>query len=50
VPFAAAAAAQLKLLQPGVDTLAVLYQSAEDVGPPGRDDIYGYGLLRFVAR
>ena len=49
VPFATTAAAQLRYLQPGADTLALLYRSAEDLGPPGRDDIYGYGLLRFAA-
>jgi hypothetical protein len=47
VPFAATAAASLRTLHPGVDVMAMLYQSAEDLGPPGRDDIYGYGLLRF---
>ena len=47
VPFAATAAARLRTLHPGVDVMAMLYQSAEDLGPPGRDDIYGYGLLRF---
>ncbi|WP_232334819.1 S8 family serine peptidase [Pseudohalioglobus lutimaris] len=47
VPFAAAAAANLRKLHPGADVMALLYQSAEDLGPPGRDEIYGYGLLRF---
>jgi subtilisin family serine protease len=46
VPFAAAAAASLRSAQPGADVMALLYQSAEDLGPPGRDEIYGYGLLR----
>ncbi len=46
VPFAAAAAARIRLLQPSEDARKVLSQSAEDLGPPGRDDIYGYGLLQ----
>ncbi|MCB1676399.1 MAG: S8 family serine peptidase, partial [Halioglobus sp.] len=45
VPFAATAAARLRQLQPGGDVLQVLYKSALDLGPPGRDEIYGYGLL-----
>jgi subtilisin family serine protease len=48
VPFAAAAAARLRHLQPGQDVLQLLLRSAEDLGPPGRDEIYGYGLLRPV--
>lgn len=47
VPFASTAAAQLIRSRPGEDVMSMLYQSAEDLGPPGRDDIYGYGLLRF---
>ena len=46
VPFAATAAARLRQLEPGVDALEILVNSAKDLGPPGRDDIYGYGLLR----
>ena len=46
VPFAATAAARLRQLEPGVDALEILVNSAQDLGPPGRDDIYGYGLLR----
>ena len=46
VPFATTAVARLRALQPGSDVLAMLYGSAEDLGPPGRDSIYGYGLLR----
>ena len=46
VPFAATAAARLKRLHPGRDIHELLYASAKDLGPPGRDDIYGYGLLR----
>ena len=45
VPFAAAAAARLRQLQPGGNALQILYESARDLGPPGRDEIYGYGLL-----
>jgi hypothetical protein len=46
VPFAATAAARLRLLQPDEDVLELLIRAAEDLGPPGRDEIYGYGLLR----
>jgi subtilisin family serine protease len=46
VPFAATAAARLRHLQPGQDVRQLLIRSAEDLGPPGRDEIYGYGLLR----
>ncbi|MEH6586009.1 MAG: S8 family serine peptidase [Halioglobus sp.] len=47
VPFAVTAAASLLSEQPDADVMSLLYQSAEDLGPPGRDEIYGYGLLRF---
>jgi hypothetical protein len=46
VPFASAAVARLRQLQPGEDALELLCRSAEDLGPPGRDSIYGFGLLR----
>ena len=46
VPFAATAAARIRQLQPNEDALKILYQNAEDLGAPGRDEIYGYGLLR----
>ena len=46
VPFATTAAARLKFMQPDNDALQQLFRSAQDIGPPGRDDIYGYGLLR----
>lgn len=46
VPFAATAAASLVKTQPGEDVMSLLYRSAEDLGPPGRDEIYGHGLLR----
>lgn len=45
VPFAVTAAARLSRLQPGIDIISMLQESAEDLGPPGRDSIYGYGLL-----
>ncbi len=47
VPFAATAAAALRHRHPGSDVMSQIYSAAEDLGPPGRDDIYGYGLLRF---
>jgi hypothetical protein len=46
VPFATTAAAWIRQLFPTRDVLEVLYQSAQDLGAPGRDDIYGHGLLR----
>tara|TARA_R110001592_G_scaffold126336_1_gene337456 strand:+ start:78286 stop:80154 length:1869 start_codon:yes stop_codon:yes gene_type:complete len=46
VPFAATAVARLRLLQPGENALELLCRTAEDLGPPGRDSIYGFGLLR----
>ncbi len=46
VPFAATAVARLRQLQPGDNALELLCLSAEDLGPPGRDSIYGFGLLR----
>ncbi len=46
VPFAATAAARIRQLQPNEDALKIIYQNAEDLGAPGRDEIYGYGLLR----
>ena len=46
VPFAATAAARLKRLDPGANALQLLLQSAQDLGAPGKDEIYGYGLLR----
>jgi len=49
VPFAATAAARLRQLHPGENALEALYQTAQDLGPPGRDNIYGYGLLRPVS-
>lgn len=46
VPFAATMAARLRYLSPASDIRSILTQSAEDLGPPGFDEIYGYGLLR----
>ena len=46
VPFAATAAASLISERGRSDVMTLLYAAAEDLGPPGRDDIYGYGLLR----
>ena len=45
VPFVAAAAALLRHERPGEDVIMRLYASALDLGEPGRDDIYGHGLL-----
>ncbi|WP_439101054.1 S8 family serine peptidase [Congregibacter sp.] len=45
VPFAVTAAARLSQLRPREDVVATLLGSAADLGPPGRDSIYGYGLL-----
>ena len=46
VPFATTAAARLKQMQAESNVVEELFRSAEDLGPPGRDEIYGYGLLR----
>jgi subtilisin family serine protease len=46
VPFAATAVARLRQLQPSDNALEQLCRTAEDLGPPGRDSIYGFGLLR----
>jgi len=46
VPFAAAAVARLRQVQPMDNALELLCRTAEDLGPPGRDSIYGFGLLR----
>ena len=46
VPFAATAAARLRQLQPDADALSTMHESAKDLGAPGRDEIYGYGLLQ----
>jgi hypothetical protein len=45
VPFATVAVARLHASEPGTAVLESLYRSAYDLGPPGKDDIYGYGLL-----
>ena len=46
VPFAAAAAARLRVLKPEENVLDLLHIYAEDLGAPGHDEVYGYGLLR----
>ena len=46
-PHIAAAAACVRLAQPGLSAAGVrqmLYRYADDLGDPGRDDSYGYGL------
>lgn len=48
VPFVATAAARLRLLTPLEDIRAALIRSVQDEGSPGRDDTYGYGVLRFA--
>jgi hypothetical protein len=45
VPFASVAVARLRSQADAGDVLTQLYRSAHDLGPPGKDDIYGYGLL-----
>ena len=49
VPFAATAAARLRRLHPQGDAVELLYAAAQDLGPPGPDEIYGHGLLRLQA-
>lgn len=47
VVVVAAAAACVRLAQPGLSAAGVrqmLYRYADDLGDPGRDDAYGYGL------
>jgi len=50
VPFATVAVARLRAREPETDALSSLYRSAVDLGPPGKDDIYGYGLLNPLPR
>jgi subtilisin family serine protease len=45
VPFATVAAAYLRREATPELVLDRIYAAATDIGPPGRDDIYGYGLL-----
>jgi subtilisin family serine protease len=46
VPFAATAAARIRQLMPGEDALEIMHRNAQDLGTPGWDEVYGYGLLR----
>lgn len=46
VPFAATAAARIRQLMPGQDALEIMHRNAQDLGKPGWDEVYGYGLLR----
>jgi len=46
VPFVSTIAAMMRHNQPSEDVVARLYASALDLGEPGHDSIYGYGLLR----
>jgi hypothetical protein len=50
VPFAAAAAARLKFLRPADDARQLISDTAEDLGEPGRDEVYGFGLLRLESK
>lgn len=45
VPFVSTVVALLKQDAAGDDVVARLYASALDLGEPGRDEVYGYGLL-----
>jgi subtilisin family serine protease len=45
VPFVVAAAARIRSLQPSGNAREQLSKAAKDLGPVGRDEIYGYGLL-----
>lgn len=49
VPFVTAAAANLLARDPGLDEVAIsrsLSAAARDLGAPGRDPVYGWGLLQ----
>lgn len=46
VPFVSSVAAVLKHAEGDGDVISKLYSSALDLGEPGHDEIYGYGLLR----
>lgn len=46
VPFATTAAAVIKKQHPTADVFDYLVSEAVDLGDPGRDDVYGHGLLQ----
>ena len=45
VPFVSAAVAIIKHQYPDADPAQLLFESAKDLGEPGKDDVYGYGLV-----
>tara|TARA_B100000579_G_C22145004_1_gene538259 strand:- start:196 stop:513 length:318 start_codon:yes stop_codon:yes gene_type:complete len=45
VPFVSTAVAIVKHRFPENNPAQVLFESARDLGEPGKDDIYGYGLV-----
>jgi subtilisin family serine protease len=45
VPFVSTAVAIMKHQHPYSDPAKILFESAKDLGEPGKDDIYGYGLV-----
>ncbi len=45
VPFVSAAVAIMKHQYPHADPAQLLFESARDLGEPGKDDVYGYGLV-----
>ncbi len=45
VPFVSAAVAIMKHQHPRSDPAQLLFESAQDLGEPGKDDVYGYGLV-----
>ena len=45
VPFVSAAVAIIKHQYPEADPAQLLFESAKDLGEPGKDDVYGYGLV-----
>ena len=45
VPFVSTAVAIIKHQYPEADPAQFLFESAKDLGEPGKDDVYGYGLV-----